>query len=777
MLILYEIKKNYLWHHIAHPLIQIFHGNHDSSTPMKVVFAQGVEAKYIRLYPKTWINNIAAKLIIYGCKRPEAVVIQTTTAAPRHIEEEDTSTADVSSYSIKTTFTSKLGKKLVEEMNEFSRLIGGGGVDNGVVNQFNTDFGQLMLYFKQLQHHSPDSELSEKEIVEKATQQMTKVKSIIDANGQNGKISPVALANINTQFSKVNNLISHMSGYLNYTTTSTSTTSTSNVTTISETSVINTIGGDINQDTEDFGKLITAEIVSGDIDKDVALNFQSEYNRLIELSNQLQNFKPGAGFSIQSIYNLLKDQAKTVRDLIKEEEDSGKINTQTADTLIAQTTKIDDKISNLVVQPGTTTVIGGGGGGSYGVHTTIVTETSDINTVGGNINTETQTLGNLINAGISSGNIDYDFASSFKIEFDRLKELSQQLQNYVPGGGIDISSIYSLLQKQTAKLKDIIKDGQSSGKINSQVAESLVEKQAKIEDNVLSLVVQTGEKTTGGSSSSGGFRQETITAETQDSSVTTTTTTDIGENLRKDTNEFGRLISLGLLEGNLDEDVAQLFKTEFDKLMVFSKQLENYATGGSGLSLHQIYNDVSEQVSYIKNIIVENIAEGKIRGGLKFTLIDQEDKLDNMATVLENHAVTHEGDVSHGETFTSVTKDIVTINNMLSEVKEATIADTSKKDNLVDMMSNLEKTMKDLEEYKREINEKGRLTELSLSSIKAEIEKMKKMKLDLESQEFKNGLNKETITTINKIDVKSETVINSLISYVNKKKVEGNELL
>ena len=868
---------------------------------MKVFFLNGIEAKFIRLYPKSWVNNIALKLVVYGCNRPQPLI--ETTKAPKQIED---SQSVVSSYSSPSLFINTFGKKLTNQVNEIVRFVSdsysAGNIDSSVADKFKAEYKQLIILSQQLQNYSPEEGVSINDLSNSVKQSVLILNNILDENSSNGKISPVVLATVNSQQYKINQLVSLLKKYDSdktyQTTTTTNETTTfsetssiknigtiintgtqdlgklitseiingnmdtevanefkseydklielseqlenyipgggvsiddiskylkeqvevvkklinenksngkisppvaeklinqqskiddnismllqkpdtstgqekggygsveTNITTLSETSSFNSIGENINTDTQDFGKLITSNIMNGNMDTEVANEFKSEYDKLIELSEQLENYIPGGGISIDDISKYLKEQVEVVKKLINENKSNGKISPPVAEKLINQQSKIDDNISMLLQKPDTSTGQEKGGYGSVETNITTLSETSSFNSIGENINTDTQDFGKLITSNIMNGNMDTEVANEFKSEYDKLIELSEQLQNYVPGGGVSIDDISNYFKEQMLIIKKIIDDNNSNGKISTHVAESLINQQSKIDDNISKLIQEQETSETSETS-----KNESIDISIQDSTLTTT----IGSDLKRDTKEFGRLISLGLLDGTLDADVAQEFKDELDKLLVLSQKLQDFSPG-NGVTLHQISNNVREQVSFIKNIIIENISEGKIREGLKFTLIDQESKLDDIATILGNHALSAEGVVSNGEIFSTVSKDIVTINNMLSEIKEATITDTSKKDNLINMMSDLERTMRDLEEYKKEINEQGKLNELSIASIKAEIEKMKSMKNNLESTEFKEGLNKETITTINKIDVKSETVINSLISYVNKKEVHG----
>ena len=728
---------------------------------MKVFFLNGIEAKFIRLYPKSWVNNIALKLVVYGCNRPQ--ILTETTKAPKQIED---SQSVVSAYSSPSSFINTFGKKLTNQVNGGLRLVSGsysaGNIDSSVADKLKAEYEKLIILSQQLQNYSPEEGVSINDLSNSVKQSVLILNIILDENSSNGKISQVVLATVKSQQSKINQLVSLLEKYDSDKTYQTTIT-TNETTTLSETSSIKNVGTIINTDTQDFGKLITSEIINGNMDTEVANEFKSEYDKLIELSEQLENYIPGGGVSMDDISKYLKEQVEVVKKLINENKSNGKISTQVAEKLISQQSKIDDNISMLLQKPDTSTGQEKGGYGSVETNITTLSETSSFNSIGENINTDTQDFGKLITSNIMNGNMDTEVANEFKTEYDKLIELSEQLQNYVPGGGVSIDDISNYFKEQMLIIKKIIDDNNSNGKISTHVAESLINQQSKIEDNISKLIQEQETSETSETS-----KNESIDISIQDSTLTTT----IGSDLKRDTKEFGRLISLGLLDGTLDADVAQEFKDELDKLLVLSQKLQDFSPG-NGVTLHQISNNVREQVSFIKNIIIENISEGKIREGLKFTLIDQESKLDDIATILGNHALSAEGVVSNGEIFSTVSKDIVTINNMLSEIKEATITDTSKKDNLINMMSDLERTMRDLEEYKKEINEQGKLNELSIASIKAEIEKMKSMKNNLESTEFKEGLNKETITTINKIDVKSETVINSLISYVNKKEVHG----
>ena len=47
--------------------IQVFQGNHDSTTPVQINFNPPFEARYVRVYARTWVNHIAMRLKLLGC--------------------------------------------------------------------------------------------------------------------------------------------------------------------------------------------------------------------------------------------------------------------------------------------------------------------------------------------------------------------------------------------------------------------------------------------------------------------------------------------------------------------------------------------------------------------------------------------------------------------------------------------------------------------------------------------------------------------------------------
>lgn len=46
---------------------QVFQGNTDKDTVVSHVFPQHISARYIRIWPETWINRVAMRIELYGC--------------------------------------------------------------------------------------------------------------------------------------------------------------------------------------------------------------------------------------------------------------------------------------------------------------------------------------------------------------------------------------------------------------------------------------------------------------------------------------------------------------------------------------------------------------------------------------------------------------------------------------------------------------------------------------------------------------------------------------
>ena len=78
------IMSNFINHLII--LFQVFRTNVDSFGKVKIMFPYPVEARYIRLYPKSWKKNIAIKFDVIGCSNIHstlATIIKTLNNFPQ----------------------------------------------------------------------------------------------------------------------------------------------------------------------------------------------------------------------------------------------------------------------------------------------------------------------------------------------------------------------------------------------------------------------------------------------------------------------------------------------------------------------------------------------------------------------------------------------------------------------------------------------------------------------------------------------------------------------
>lgn len=57
---------------------QLFHGCADPTVPVKTMFEVPVEARYVRVNPRSWYNEISLRLDIIGCGDSHSKVKPTT---------------------------------------------------------------------------------------------------------------------------------------------------------------------------------------------------------------------------------------------------------------------------------------------------------------------------------------------------------------------------------------------------------------------------------------------------------------------------------------------------------------------------------------------------------------------------------------------------------------------------------------------------------------------------------------------------------------------------
>ena len=57
-----------------------FNGNFDQLTPVRAMFDREIDARFLRIYPKTWHNTIAMRFEVLSCYGP--AILQTTVRPP-----------------------------------------------------------------------------------------------------------------------------------------------------------------------------------------------------------------------------------------------------------------------------------------------------------------------------------------------------------------------------------------------------------------------------------------------------------------------------------------------------------------------------------------------------------------------------------------------------------------------------------------------------------------------------------------------------------------------
>ena len=215
---------------------------------------------------------------------------------------------------------------------------------------------------------------------------------------------------------------------------------------------------------------------------------------------------------------------------------------------------------------------------------------------------------------------------------------------------------------------------------------------------------------------------------------------------------------------------------QYKKIKDLSKQLENYSSSEDINSLIQISETIDLEIQTIIKIIKENSQNGKLQEYLQTSLVKKTTSLQELSSTLKSLVESSPGREKNQYTdlFTTVKEEVVQISNLLEEIKENKDEGSRSSSDLQDLMKTLQETVLQLENYKTEIDQEGRLTELSISKLLAEIEKIRRAKDKLETTDFQEDLNQEEKSTIQQTNTKTNTILAQLISYADNSKQTGN---
>ena len=240
----------------------------------------------------------------------------------------------------------------------------------------------------------------------------------------------------------------------------------------------------------------------------------------------------------------------------------------------------------------------------------------------------------------------------------------------------------------------------------------------------------------------------------------------IGKNMTTESEKFAQLVSSGLIENKIDPIVSKQIKQSYDKLSYFASQLETH-TSEDVEQLEMLTKNVQNELMLLEQIIDANRLNGKISGLLLASLDKQYAKLEELNSILLSLISNKATSVKNKpDFFTEVKEEIVSINDMLENVIEETEPEDQKFWKLLEMIKSMTKTIAELEDYKRLTQEKGQLDHQAITKLQEEIKRLEKVRKELESSEFQQSFSIATITVINQIKIKSELVINNLVTYI-----------
>ena len=245
---------------------------------------------------------------------------------------------------------------------------------------------------------------------------------------------------------------------------------------------------------------------------------------------------------------------------------------------------------------------------------------------------------------------------------------------------------------------------------------------------------------------------------------------EMGTNLTREIQEMETIVGIGLIEEELDPQVSVMIKQHTDKIKQLAKQLEKFSSTGDIQSLVQISETLELQIQFISKILGENSRNGKLGESLSSSLTEKTRVLMEINSSLKTLDDSSQRN-QYTELITSVKEEVVFIANTLDGMKEKEGSESTS--DLMDLMKTLHETVLQLENYKTEIDEEGRLTGLSISKLMEQIETIKRAKDKLESSNLETDLNQENEAAIKQTNIKTNTIIQQLTSYAQISKDPG----
>ena len=636
----------------------------------------------------------------------------------------------------------------------FSKLIDLGLISNEILSETATELksknAKLLLLASQIENSHEDSNRM-KQLSKEFKAELSVMKNIMIENKSNMKDS--LWNSLNAEVNLLDNLSSELNIQIEQNVSETTAVDLSEQSLKENINSVLILAKDIKTSTDTFSKLIDMGLISNDILSETATELKSKNDKLMLLATQIENSHEDSN-RMRQLSNEFKAELSLMKNIMIE--NKANMKESLWNSLNAEVTLLDNLSSKLNIQveqsiSETTTV-----------NTSEQSLTENKNSVlilAKNIKNSTDRFSRLISLGLSSNEISSEAAKELNDEYEKLTQLTNLIENSHEDP-IEMQQLSNEIKDKIISMKNIL--GENKANMKDTLWNSLNTEIDQL-DNLSSEIDIKIKQIISKATDSVNVTEQTLSEDIYPASI-------IAKDMKKSTDEFSRLIDLGLIFNDISSDTAEELKSQFDQLILLTNQVKNSDEDPNRI---QLSNEFKAKLSLIKNIL--NVNKSNMKESLWNSLSSEVASLENVSSKLEKHIEFEQNSsqIKQQDFFTDVKEEVVDINTMLEEVSADTEEDPIKMTSLLQMMKDMALTIAELENYKRESKIQGQLDQASLEKMKSEIKRLQDLKQNLQSTQFQQGLNVKTVNKVQKITIKNEIVIQNLVKYVTKNTISG----
>ena len=533
----------------------MFHGNFDSTSPTKIIFPYGIEAKFIRLYPQTWVNKIAMKLELFGCTKPYSVStpVQLSTTAR-------TTVSQISSLDFGDNIFGSSYSQLQSLHQKFSSI---------VITDISASEQQLLADTKSaLKVLLTSFEAKSKEYDQ---QGYLSQQSLISFSNDKEILFNIKNGISNLDFSKLGNAYNK--------------------------------DADIKQIDTIIKSVDSFSIEQVRKDNSFFAEKSSELNQLLSAMNNV-NLNSQYSSNLSAIKQSLIDIEYTFKNFNQLISVNGKLNRDDEKSLlekINELKEVETSFGVLMSMSGNNRYINDDYNSKFSKLISSLTDYSNsfehsqsssftkITSLGSSMKKTANSFSSLIINGLIKNEISSETAREMKSKYDRLTFLAHQVED----AHTDES------KQNLEKLANDIKEELGS------MTNLLIENKANIKDTLGGSLLKEIETLNTFSSAFGQeIKQNVYGSQTIISTNQKVSTNLVTSEVKQFVEKSSRLIDLGLTNSQLSEEMANKFKGNFDMIKHLTKQLES--SQGDLLKSQQISNEINTKLSLIKSDMNSN---------------------------------------------------------------------------------------------------------------------------------------------------------------------------